>query len=234
MKQARNKRLGFTLIEVLVALAVFSSVVSVVMFGLEQGRIEWRRTLTLSNSTGQLYQRFHWLEQTFNQVNSAPFIVDYSISAPHFYATENQVDFLTDAPILSGAGTYSAARLRVVNVEGEQALEFLQWPNSDPFYGIPKQASEENRFVVIRGIENAKWEYYLSPRLEATPMEIKFGNFVKREEGKWSSDYDSRYELKVPTKIRLSFHYRGDAYTWYFNLPPYTSATGQEEPLVIL
>lgn len=232
MKTSKTLR-GFTLIEVLVALAVFSSVVSIALFGLEQGRAQWFKSQSQNQATFYLFKRKQWLEQALTQANSAPFIVEYGVSAPHFFGTASQLDFLTNAPILSGPGTYAAARLRLVDSEGKTALVFTQWVNSDPYYGIPENETSTNTMILISGLENARWDYYLEPRIEATPLEIRYNTFTPRQEGKWASQFDARYELTLPQKVRLSFQLNGKSYHWFFNLAPFSAATGQEEKLVV-
>ncbi|WP_045386314.1 PulJ/GspJ family protein [Vibrio rotiferianus] len=228
-------RQGFTLVEVLVSLVIFSSVIAVVITGLEQGRGQWLRAMDRNHDTHKLYTRQQWITQTIEQSNSAPFIIEYGVSAPYFYGTERQIDFLTNAPVYSGPGTYSAARLQIVDDnQGTSALVFTQWANKDPYYGIPKSTSEGKSITLLEGIKDAKWEYYLESRIEATPLEIKYNTFAPRREAKWSNYYDAKYELKIPKKMRFDFEIDGKSYTWYFNLASYSSATGQEEPLVIL
>ncbi|WP_010445199.1 prepilin-type N-terminal cleavage/methylation domain-containing protein [Vibrio rotiferianus] len=225
---------GFTLIEVLVSLVVFSSVVAVVVMGLEQGQKQWLRSLSKNQEMHQLYLRSQWINQAISQANSAPFIVEYGFSTPYFLGTSNQVDFLTNAPVLSGPGTYAAARFSIEETAEGLSLTFTQWANKDPYYGIPTLESQGKSISLLENIQDAKWEYYLDARTEATPMEIKYNAFSPRHEGRWASQYDSRYEQKIPSKIRFTFQKEGKRYDWYFNLTPFTSAAGQEEPLVTL
>ncbi|EKA7352861.1 prepilin-type N-terminal cleavage/methylation domain-containing protein [Vibrio vulnificus] len=234
MYPAKRQSKGFTLIEVLVVLVVFSSVVSLVLIGLEQGRNQWNRAMKSTDKSYHMFQRKQWLQQLFTQANSATFQISYGTEAPHFLGTANDVSFISNAPIISGPGTYASVNLTLESQgNGMSQLVFRQWPYSDPYLSIPQEATESNTLVLLKDIQSLEWEYYLAPRDEATPWEIKYNTFRRRPEGLWSQEYDARFEQEVPQTLKLHFTQNGKEYVWQFYLPTKTAAYSQETRLSV-
>ncbi|WP_231564169.1 MULTISPECIES: prepilin-type N-terminal cleavage/methylation domain-containing protein [Vibrio] len=234
MSRANRLMQGFTLIEVLVVLVVFSSVVSLVLVGLEQGRLQWDRAMKSSNQNYQLFQRKQWLQQLFSQANGATFQISYGTEAPHFLGTANDVSFISNAPIISGPGTYASVSLTLENQSnGLRRLVFRQWPYSDPYLNIPQQAIASNTLTLLEDIQTFEWQYYLAPRQEATPWEIKYNTFAPRPEGLWYQEYDARFEQSTPQTVKLHFTRHNKEYVWQFYLPTKIAAYNQETRLSV-
>ncbi|HFQ5416170.1 TPA: type II secretion system protein J [Vibrio vulnificus] len=226
---------GFTLIEVLIALVVFSSVISLVVIGLEQARSQWERSHNRAEFSKSLSQRHQWLNQMFEQANGAPFQVEFGTTAPLFYGNEIAMRFISDAPIIGGPGAYATVELELVQqkASNQYQLVFRQWPNRDPFLGIPISAQPKDILVVLEGLEAAQFEYFLPPRTEATPMEIRYQNFKTRPEGYWDEKYEANFEQRIPPQIRFSFSLNNKKYQWVFNLPDRSLAGGQLEDFFV-
>lgn len=220
---------GFTLIEVLVSLLIFSSVVSLIVFGLEQGRGQWLHAQQRAQQIKQLSLRQQWLDQLFSQSNAANFQIDYGSASAYFWGTAQQMRLLSDAPIISGPGTYAAIELVIIEQgQGKQALSFRQWPNKDPYYGIPPFGDLTQELILLNEINQAQWRYYLPARTEPSSQEIRLGNFVPRQEPMWANEYDAQNEQRIPSQVSLSFHYQGQAYEWIFQLSQYSAASDIE------
>lgn len=225
----RIQHQGFTLIEVLVSLLIFSSLVSLVVFGLEQGRGQWWHAEQRAQQVKQLSLRQQWLDQLFSQSNGANFQTDYGIANAYFLGTPQQVRLLSDAPIIAGPGTYASVELAIIDQgQGQQALRFRQWPNRDPYYGIPPFQDPSQQLILLEGISQAQWQYYLPPRTEASGQEIRLGNFRPRHESQWGGEYDAQNEQRIPSQVSLTFHYQGQAYQWVFTLSQFSAASDIE------
>lgn len=218
---------GFTLIEVLVALAVFSSVISLVLYGLEQGRLSWARGNHQVEELRSLVNRQNWLTQMFTQAVPSTFSAGYGTEVPYLQGDSTSLSFITNAPVISGPGTYAFVILRFEQQpNATQSLVFYQWINRDPYYGIPTSFTTGERLVLLTDLSEARWDYYLSPRIEASSNEIGLGNFQPRHSGQWSNGYDAFDELKLPEKLHLTFTQNGHHYVWGFNMPQRTNAAG--------
>ncbi|EEY50293.1 prepilin-type N-terminal cleavage/methylation domain-containing protein [Vibrio cholerae] len=225
---------GFTLIEVLVSLVVFSSVVSLVLVGLEQGRLQWDRSMRSTEHSYKLLLRKQWLDQLFSQSNGATFQISYGTEAPHFLGTSTDVSFISNAPIISGPGTYASVNLALeAQNNGLNRLVFKQWPYSDPYLGIPNEATKTNTLVLIEDIQALEWEYYLAPRDEATPWELKYNTFTRRPEGIWAQEYDGRFEQAIPQTVKVIFTRHDKKHVWQFYLPTKTASYSQEARLSV-
>ncbi|SIN79534.1 type II secretion system protein J [Salinivibrio sp. ES.052] len=234
MKKNNNAALGFTLIEVLIALAVFSSVISLVMFGLDQGRLQWSKSTERANTYQELQLRKQWLSQLFNQANASMFKQGYGSETAFFYGDQKRVKFLSNAPIIDGPGSYATVELTVEEKDNQKALLFQQWAYTDPYLTQTAEAQSSQSLVLLDNISDVQWQYYLSARTEPTSMEIRFGGFRSRPEGFWSDQpYDADYEQVIPPMVRLSFRWQGSAYQWQFYLPMKSEAYNQGDSLEV-
>lgn len=223
---------GFTLIEMLVALAVFSSVISLVLYALEQGRLSWSRGNDRTEELHSLVNRQTWLTQMFTQAVPSTFSVDYGTESPFLKGDSSSIVFLSNAPVLSGPGTYALVVLRIEQQQdAQQSLVFYQWINRDPYYGLPSSFNSGEKLVLLEGISDANWSYYLSPRTEASSAELKLNQFKPRYAGEWSDSYDAYNELKLPEKVHLGFTLHDQHYVWSFNMPQRTNAAGVMESM---
>jgi len=227
-----NKNNGFTLIEVLIAVAVFSSVISLVMFGLDQGRLQWEKSTDRAQTYHELQNRKQWLTQLFNQANASMFRQSYGGEVGFFYGDQRKLTFLSNAPIISGPGTYAKVELSIEQHKSGQALFFSQWPYSDPYLSSTSEITQPSSLVLLEDVKNIEWQYYFPARTEPTSMENRFGGFRSRPEGYWSDNpYDAAFEQVIPPMVRLTFEWRGRAYQWQFYLPVKAEAYNQGDRL---
>jgi prepilin-type N-terminal cleavage/methylation domain-containing protein len=226
---------GFTLVEVLVALAVFSAVLSLVLFGLEQGRSSWMRGHKHATFLSEMSHRQFWIMRMFSQANAATFAIDYGLETSYFFGTKGELSLISEAPVISGPGTYALVRLKVEDdpESGKESLVLYEWDNRDPYYGLPRDTSNAQKLVLFENITDASWKYWLDARDTPTPLETMLNNFVPRDSDEWSGEYDSRFEVKLPAKVKFSFKLKGQLYAWVFSLNQYFYAAGQNEPLVV-
>lgn len=213
-----HQHAGFTLIEVLVALIIFSSVIGIVMAGLDQGRMLWQRAFDQADEQKMLTQRHQWLQQMFDQAVMSNFQIGYGVATPYFIGTPDTVRMITNAPIIGGPGTYATVELTITQQQ-QATLAFTQWPNKDPYYGIPSYRETNNQLTVLTGLQDVEWQYFLPPRRQPSSNEISQGSFTPRLEGQWGDEFDALDERRLPPQIKLSFAYRNERYEWFFTLP---------------
>lgn len=234
--QVQRRQAGFTLIEVLVALAVFSSVIALMMFGLDQGRLQWQKATEQTQSYQQLLARKQWLTQLFEQANASLFRQTYASEVAYFLGDQQQLTFISNAPIVSGPGTYARVSLNVASQpNGQQKLVFKQWPYSDPYLGIHESVDPDQTLTLLENIQDVSWQYYFPARTEPTSMEIRQGGFEPRPEGYWSDQtYDAEYQQVLPPRVQLTFTQRGRRYQWRFYLPTDAEAYNQGDKLELM
>ena len=227
-----HQQSGFTLIEVLVALIIFSSVIGIVMAGLDQGRMLWQRAFDHADEQKMLTQRHQWLQQMFDQAVVSNFQIGYGVATPYFIGTADTVRMITNAPIIGGPGTYATVELTTTRQQ-QATLAFTQWPNKDTYYGIPSYFEADNQLTVLSGLKNVEWQYFLPPRRQASTNELSQGNFTPRLEGQWGDEFDARDERRLPPQVVLAFRYQGEDYRRHFTLPTGNNAADINRDVVV-
>ncbi|SHO57582.1 PulJ/GspJ family protein [Vibrio quintilis] len=225
---------GFTLVEMLVSLAIFSAVLSIVISGLHQGQVQWEQGARQLDQADYMMKRQSWLRQLFAQANTATFRITYGMEAPYFNGNEQSLSFISDAPIISGPGTYATVRLELLPQDnGLFELTFTQKPYSDPYLNPEADLSDGASLVLLEDIQSLSWKYFLAARTEATPMEITYNRFTPRPEGYWDDEYDANFEQALPQYVQMNFKIKNHQYVWYFELPVKPLALIQESQIVV-
>ena len=208
---------GFTLVEMLIALVIFSSVISLVLLGLEQGRQFWFKASDKMAEQGHLYNREQWLSAMFAEANSALHPASYSQATPYFMGTNDQINFITNAPILGGPGTYAAVLLKFSREGDKYQLHYFEAPNKDPYYGGHDYFALDKPTVLLDNITDFKLRY-LAPesevQLEWAPLEE--GSRL-RETPEWIPQFSSIQEAAMPIMVHLQLELPNkQQQDWYF------------------
>lgn len=212
-----NSEHGFTLVEMLVVLAIFSTVVSLVMFGFEQGRSQWQRALNENNNIIRYHKQFSWLSSAFNQSVASNFSVGFSDSAPYFKGDSKKVSFLSESPILGGPGTYAWVEInQKLNDGGGLMLVYQETPNSDPYYGL-YETNQTEALTLFTDVEEYHWRYYVDElAYNANGGRVRVGRH-------WVESIDSYNEAQMPVMAKLTVKLKnGQEYVWPFKVTQYT------------
>ncbi|WP_217514159.1 PulJ/GspJ family protein [Vibrio metschnikovii] len=209
-----NNQKGFTLIEVLVALVIFSSVVSIALFGFEQGKNAWQRSLSQSQIVEREYARYLWLNNLFNQAVASNFSYGYADSNPFFEGDEKTVSFLSESPIISGPGTYAWVQIGYrIDDDNEMNIIFSETPNADPYWGL--YTSQFSRSLIL--FDNIA-DFHFSYLMEKSVMSPR--GIMVRGEREWVNRYDSRNSKSLPVMVKLTVMTKsGRSFDWFFKIP---------------
>lgn len=219
-----KRNAGFTLVEMLVALVVFSSAISLVLLGLEQGRQFWFKVSDKIAEQSSLYHREQWLSAMFTEANSAHFPDGNNQTAPYFMGASDHINFITNAPILGGPGTYAAVMLKFARAGDNYQLHYFEAPNKDPYYGGHDYFSTAEATVLIDDISSYNVRY-LAPesevQLEWAPTE---GGV--RDQPEWLPTFNSSQEAAMPIMVHLQFSRSQEpTQDWYFTVNRYSNST---------
>lgn len=216
---------GFTLVEMLIALVIFSSAMSLVLLGLEQGRQFWFKISDKMAEQSSLYNREHWLSAMFTEANPSLFPADYGQAIPHFMGTNDSVNFITNAPILGGSGTYAAVMLKFERVDDHYQLHYFEAPNKDPYYGGHDYFSTRPPTVLLDNISRFSLRY-LAPVSE---LSISWApsaeNSLTRDTPEWVAQYSSSQEVAMPLMVHLQLELSNQQpQDWYFRVNHYNNS----------
>ncbi len=222
MNKAANR--GFTLIEMMVALSIFSALMAVLMLGYSQGLSLWERGRKHTSHWQSLEYRYGLLATVFAQAQAADYQRIGGIYVPFFHGDPEKMTLMTRAPILDFVG-----RVRPVELKLDQ--------QADKTYTLTYR--EADRYSdPARGIhwENAQWTTLMdkltsaSFRFEASafplPEELD-PNYLDandklryRDKAQWLEHFNSHAIWRIPQRVELRFTDRFDHdHQWTFPLP---------------
>lgn len=216
---------GFTLVEMLVALVIFSSAISLVLLGLEQGRQFWFKMSDKMAEQGSLYHREQWLSAMFTEANGALYPASYSQATPYFMGSSEQINFITNAPILGGPGTYAAVLLKFSRQGDHYQLHYFEAPNKDPYYGGHDYFLLDKPTLLLDNITDFTIRYLAAEsevQLEWAPLEE---NSQWRETPEWIPIFNSQQESAMPIMVHVQFtQSQQPPQDWYFNVNRFSNS----------
>lgn len=218
---------GFTLVELLVTIVIFSFSLSIVLSGLDQGRLAWSRLEKKAELSSSLQSRFNWLSMMFNNSNATLFPLSYGEASPFFKGNDQSLYLLTDSPILSGPGNYATATLWFASNKHGFTLNYAEKKNADPFYGNQYFDRDKEVTVLLDNIKSYDIRY-LAPIREPSegesipPSEERY----YRSEPIWLDFFDSNKEMAMPLLVNISMVLSNEKrIDWFFPITRYTSSS---------
>ncbi|MBO0505575.1 type II secretion system protein [Aeromonas caviae] len=228
----KNKKTnGFTLVELLVTIVIFSFSLSIILSGLDQGRLAWSRLEKKVELSSSLQSRFNWLSMMFNDSNATLFPLNYGEAGPFFKGNDQSLYLLTGSPILAGPGNYATATLWFANNGSNFTLNYAEKRNADPFYGNQYFDRDKEKTVLLYDIKSYNIRY-LAPIREPSEGESIPLNEEKyyRSEPAWLDFFDSNKEMAMPLLINISMVLSNEKRVdWFFPVTRYTSSSHIED-----
>ncbi|WP_447777755.1 PulJ/GspJ family protein [Aeromonas veronii] len=228
----KNKKTnGFTLVELLVTIVIFSFSLSIILSGLDQGRLAWSRLEKKAELSSSLQSRFNWLSMMFNDSNATLFPLNYGEAGPFFKGNDQSLYLLTGSPILAGPGNYATATLWFANNGSNFSLNYAEKRNADPFYGNQYFDRDKEKTVLLYDIKSYNIRY-LAPIREPSEGESIPLNEEKyyRSEPAWLDFYDSNKEMAMPLLINISMVLSNEKRVdWFFPVTRYTSSSNIDD-----
>ncbi|MDO9105612.1 MAG: prepilin-type N-terminal cleavage/methylation domain-containing protein [Methylovulum sp.] len=226
-----RKHLGFTLIEVLISLSIFTVLIGTMLWGFRQGLVAWEKGSKQQQLMQSLLLRHNWLGQMFNQTVSADYLRYNENFVPYFKGDEQQFSWITAAPLLDTPGNVRPVALKLEKTEQSMTLYYREGElHTDPGRGINWSGS----WVELMKSITAAAFIYEAPALPLpaelaatalTPMERK----RYRDVPEWMKTYDTRILLLMPRRVKLHFmDAKGQEHNWLFNLPGVADAWSLE------
>ncbi|MCC4264597.1 type II secretion system GspH family protein [Oceanimonas baumannii] len=215
-----SKQNGFTLIELLVALAVFSMAVSLIMMGFEQGRLNWSKSIDNTSEVRKVYNRYQWIQNTFAQANTSNFSTGISEAMPYFKGDQYLLSFISNAPAISGPGTYARVEFEFKSEVSRYALVYRESINQDPYLGYYSDV-EPQELVLFDNIKSYNIDYLAPPNFEDALARFRSASDI-RYEPTWIKAYQADEEGLLPLSVHLEIHFtNGEVKDWFFPIPVY-------------
>jgi len=211
---------GFTLIEMLVALAIFSSLILVLMGGYRQGLLMWDKSQHASRSWLDLEFRYRLLDTLFAQAVVADDEYEKGLSAPLFHGDSHVMWLITAAPLMDDPGHVRPVKLQwFAERGGVFDLRYQEGArHSDQRRGI-RWSNHWVTLLKAAGKVSFRYELPENP-LPAALFGVRLSRQERamyRDHPEWKSDCDSRQLLRYPRRIALRFtDASGRAHAWLF------------------
>lgn len=220
---------GFTLIEMMVALAIFSLLISILLGGYSQGLSLWQRAIDKS-SVWQSYQyRSLWISRLTQQLVAAGYRMASGSTTDFFQGNQMGFVAISSAPISTAVGRPVPVEFKLYeNMElGYVQLLYREASKAnDPERGMDLEASPW--VVLIDQINNAQFSYYIQESRSLIDEELQgtVRNFEWRTEAKW-----------IPRQIALTFEAPVDdsgelkPLRWVFTCQTATDSAHQQQSI---
>lgn len=217
---------GFTLIEMMVALAIFSLLISILLGGYSQGLSLWQRAIDKS-SVWQSYQyRSLWISRLTQQLVLSDYRMASGTTMDFFQGDQLGFVAISSSPITSAGGRPMPVEFKLhENIElGHVQLLYREANKAnDPERGMGLQ--NKPWLVLLDHINNAQFSYYIQEQREIVDTELRGVThpFEWRAEANW-----------MPRQIALTFDAPVDAsgelapQRWVFNCQVATDAAYQQ------
>ncbi len=206
---------GFSLLELLVAVAVLSLVIGIATYAYALFMRQWDGHLGRYDTAQSQYQRLEWLAAALE--DTLPYIVQDEDGEPGFYflGREEGLTLITLSPIF---GIGEPALIRVFREAGEEGAWQLVYEEA-PFAGTVLTRADQrmdfrHRLVVAGDVPRPAFRYFGWSELSSR---LAFGEALTAQRG-WFDEYDGLLRRYHPEKIELRL---GDAAT-VFEVPART------------
>jgi len=223
---------GFTLIEMLVAMAIFSALIVVLMVGFRQGLMMWEKGEHQSREWLDYELRYRLLDTMFSQALISDNEYKKGFIAPFFKGTESSFRFISAAPIMDIPGRVKPVELESVQaINGRWSLRYREgFRYSDSTRGLRWRAETVN---LLEGLQSINFSY----EARAFPMpEYLSSNDLNEEEKlryrdttEWLNQFDSYKIWSYPIRVAVRFQdANGEAHEWLFVSPRFPDAWTME------
>lgn len=196
MKQMRSLS-GFTLIEMMVALSIFSLLLAVLLGGYSQGLSIWERAANKSSIWQSYQHRALWMSRLVEQVVIADYRMAGSVYSDMFRGDATGFVAMSAAPILAAPGRPVPIEFKLfenLDLGYVQLLYRQAGKHNDPERGMDLQGQPWT--LLIDKINHASFSYYLQEKRGMYDSALE--GEVKPYEWKPTANW-------VPRQIALTF-----------------------------
>jgi len=212
---------GFSLIEMLVAMAIFSSLIGVLLMGFHQGLSLWDKGQQKTVEWISLEQRYDWLERLFLQVNASDYSFVGKGDHAFFLGEPLRMELVSSAPIMSTLGPGMPIQFRLMKKNGQYDLMYREGQQGDDV--SMKFSFDSNPWVLIfQNLREASFRYEApaNPYPFETSLESLSPVMRKqyRNSPEWRSSFKAELIGSLPSRVAFSFvDKNGDAHHWRFH-----------------
>ena len=223
---------GFTLIEMLVAMAIFSALVAVLVLGYRQGLMLWEKGQQQTHRWLKLEFRYRLLDTLITQAVISDDEVSRGLFIPYFKGTKTSMQLISAAPLMDMPGHVRPVALQAVQADdGTWQLRYREGRRySDPGRGL---VWDGKWMVLLNGLRNISFRFEapafpLPPELDVHFLSVKERKRY-RDTPQWLTAYDTHALWKYPRRVSIRFtDADGGRHAWMFTPPRWPDAWTME------
>lgn len=218
-----KKTAGFTLIEMLVAMAIFSALISVLMLSFQQGMLLWEKSHRQGSYWLGVEFRQGLLDKLVAQAITADNEYKKGLFASHFIGTSKSFELISAAPLMDVVG-----RVRPIQIQAKLSDDkswLLRYREGARYSDVDRGINWNSSWVTLFSNLKSVDFLYLAPAfpLPAELDERWLTNDEKlhyRDKEEWLSEYNSQKNWHYPLQIAVNItELEGVAHRWFFTPP---------------
>lgn len=213
---------GFTLIEMLVAMAIFTALISVLMLGFQQGLLLWDKSQKQSQHWLHNEFRYSLLDTLFSQAIIADNQYDKGLFASYFNGTSHNIKLISAAPIMDVNGRVRTIELQATHNQQQWSLRYRE---STRYSDLDRGINWGNDWIeLLTQLKEITFSYLapafpLPPELDPRWL-TKEEKLHYRDTPTWMPTYDSQKRWFYPVQIAIDFTDNRDiTHQWLFTPP---------------
>ncbi len=186
---------GYTLIEVLIATAIFGAMVTLASMALNQGLKQYQGLMERGLSFWD-HARYIWIQRSFNSATDYYIYTRGEGWTPYFIGDQEVISYVSLAPLAGDLPVVVWIRMEDDN-NGKRSLVYYELPVYTKTYAEIERASvfadykKGSSIRLVEGVENLQVSFY--------------GFDLIRRENRWTSDYDARKKRSLPNLVKISY-----------------------------
>jgi|GEM_PF-422964 general secretion pathway protein J len=199
---------GYTFIEVLVAMAIFSSMVMLATMALNQGLKQYKGLMEKGINFWDK-AKYVWIDSSFSDIANYYIFTDTKDWAPYFYGDQDRISYVSLSP-LAGNQPVVAWITKERKDNGSYAVVYYELPvytktlqdiARDYSFGDYKKG---NSIVLLDDVESLSIDYY--------------GYDLKEQKVGWSRKYDSAKMYFLPSVVKMDYTSASGKQVMYFGI----------------
>jgi len=212
---------GFTLIEMLVAMAIFTALISVLMLGYRQGLLLWDKSQRQSHQWLDTEFRYSLLDTLISQAILSDNQYEKGLYATYFIGTSSSIKLMSAAPIMDITGHIRPIEIKATKENNTWQLRYREGArHSDYDRGI---TWSEDWVSLFSDLDNVAITYLAPPFPLPEELDIKWlsdkEKLLYRDKATWVSSYNSQQRWLFPLQIAIEFGDKNGKHKWLFTPP---------------
>jgi len=212
---------GFTLIEMLISMAIFSSLIGVLLMGFHQGLNLWDKGQKKTVKWVSLEQRYDWLNRVFSQANASEYYFEGKGTYAFFLGKGLEMVLVSSAPIMDTLGSLRPIQFQVLKKDGQYNLVYREGrKGADVSMDISFDSVPW--ILILSKLREAHFRYEapVNPSPFNTPLEAMPPVMRKqyRNSPEWMPSFDAKLMATLPSRVEFSFIDKdGGEHHWRFH-----------------